>query len=137
MERGGGEGDHAAFSEQDFAGSCFFFPQLLVAPCSLAASITFKQASGCPLASRAGGAGGLRWLCKRLQRVWETSPSWLLLSCPPLAVASHSASMRLGLPSSSSFQSRVITCVRLWFCRKGRSSFSEHKKCWETFIPTC
>lgn len=52
--------------------------------------------------------GCLLWLCKHLQTVWETSPSCLLLSCLPLAVASHWASTHLGFPPSSSFWSHVI-----------------------------
>lgn len=86
----------------------FFPPQLLLARCSLAVSIIFKQVPGCPLASRAGGVGCLLWLCSHLRTVWETPPSCLLLSCLPPAVASRCASVRLGSPSSSSFRSHVI-----------------------------
>lgn len=131
MELGGGEGDDTTPSEQDFANSCFFFSQFLLARCSLAVSVIVKQVPGCPLASRAGRMGCLLRLCKHLQTVWETSPSCLLLSCLPLALASRCASVFLQVPASGV----MLSYVRLWFCRKARNRFSGQEKSWETLIP--
>lgn len=100
-----------------------FFSQFLLARCSPAVSLIVKQVPGCPLASRAGRMGCLLWLCKHLQTVWETSPSCLLLSCLPLALASRCASTHLGFPSSSSFWSHVIICQAL-VLQKGKERVS-------------